>query len=43
MIVRYRVLPGGYPITIRRVGMLEVQDLANPKQAQCVLDKLMAD
>ena len=37
-----------YPVTIEQMikdecEMLEAQDLANPKQAQSVLDKLMAD
>ena len=37
-----------YPVTIEQMikdecEMLEAQDLANPKQAQRVLDKLMAD
>jgi len=37
-----------YPVTIEEMikdecEMLEVQDLANPKQAQKTLDKLMAD
>ena len=37
-----------YPVTIEQMvkddcEMLEVRDLANPKQAQSVLDKLMAD
>ena len=37
-----------YPVTIEQMikdecEMLEAQDLANPKQAQSVLDKLMAN
>ena len=37
-----------YPVTIDQMvmdecEMLEVQDMANPKQAQKILDKLMAD
>ena len=37
-----------YPVTIEEMikdecEMLEVQDLSNPKQAQRILDKLMAD
>lgn len=37
-----------YPVTIEQMvndecEMIEVQDLAKPKQAQKVLDKLMAD
>jgi len=37
-----------YPVTIEQMiedecEMLEVQDMANPKQAQKTLDKLMAD